>query len=190
MLREFLPQIVGQSVVNDVLRNGRRFYRPSGPSFIPVEFQGAAYRFGHSQVRPSYRANLAGDNGAAFFGMIFDPAGEVLFDVGSMPDYGKLSGRNLEDNLAGARIAVDVHKRNPADSVLWKQSTDDEPGWDSPWGRGRPGWHIECSAMSRALLGLPLDIHGGGPDLKFPHHENEIAQTEAARLAGIERAGP
>jgi len=107
-------------------------------------------------------------------------AGEVLFDVGSMPDYGRLSGRNLDDNLAGARIAVDAHKKNPADFVLWKQSSADEPGWESPWGRGRPGWHIECSAMSERYLGQVFDIHAGGLDLIFPHHENEIAQSRCA----------
>ncbi|WP_189426133.1 cysteine--tRNA ligase [Devosia pacifica] len=106
--------------------------------------------------------------------------GEVLFAVGSMPDYGRLSGRNLEENLAGARIAIDAHKKNPADFVLWKQSSAEEPGWDSPWGRGRPGWHIECSAMSERYLGQVFDIHGGGLDLIFPHHENEIAQSRCA----------
>lgn len=110
----------------------------------------------------------------------YEAAGEVLFDVGSMPDYGKLSGRNLEDNLAGARIAVDAHKKNPADFVLWKQSSAEEPGWASPWGRGRPGWHIECSAMSERYLGQVFDIHAGGLDLIFPHHENEIAQSRCA----------
>ena len=106
--------------------------------------------------------------------------GEVLFDVQSMPDYGALSGRDLSENLAGARIAVDAHKKNPADFVLWKQSSADEPGWDSPWGRGRPGWHIECSAMSERYLGEVFDIHAGGLDLIFPHHENEIAQSRCA----------
>ncbi len=106
--------------------------------------------------------------------------GEVLFDVGSMPDYGALSGRDLENNLAGARVEVDAHKKNPADFVLWKRSSDGEPGWDSPWGRGRPGWHIECSAMSARYLGDVFDIHGGGLDLIFPHHENEIAQSRCA----------
>ena len=110
----------------------------------------------------------------------YDANGEVLFDVKSMPDYGQLSGRNLEDNLAGARIAVEQHKKNPADFVLWKQSSNNEPGWDSPWGRGRPGWHIECSAMSERYLGQTFDIHGGGLDLIFPHHENEIAQSRCA----------
>jgi len=113
-------------------------------------------------------------------GHAYEAGSEVLFAVDSMPDYGQLSGRNLEDNLAGARIAVDAHKRNPADFVLWKLSSDDEPGWDSPWGRGRPGWHIECSAMSERYLGQTFDIHGGGLDLIFPHHENEIAQSRCA----------
>ncbi|MCW5721378.1 MAG: cysteine--tRNA ligase [Devosia sp.] len=107
-------------------------------------------------------------------------SGEVLFDTQSMPDYGQLSGRNLEDNLAGARVAVEAHKKNPGDFVLWKLSADNEPGWDSPWGRGRPGWHIECSAMSERYLGPIFDIHGGGLDLIFPHHENEIAQSRCA----------
>jgi cysteinyl-tRNA synthetase len=113
---------------------------------------------------------------------------EVLFRVGSMPDYGKLSGRNLEDNLAGARIAVDAHKESPADFVLWKESAPTEPGWDATFSAagtrtpiyGRPGWHIECSAMSEAYLGTVFDIHGGGLDLIFPHHENEIAQSRCA----------
>jgi cysteinyl-tRNA synthetase len=113
-------------------------------------------------------------------GHAYEAAGEVLFDVRSMPDYGALSGRKLDEQLAGARVAVDAHKRNPADFVLWKQSSEDEPGWDSPWGRGRPGWHIECSAMSAAYLGDVFDIHGGGLDLIFPHHENEIAQSRCA----------
>ncbi|HWA17838.1 MAG TPA: cysteine--tRNA ligase [Devosia sp.] len=128
-------------------------------------------------------------------GHAYEAAGEVLFDVKSMPDYGALSGRNLEENLAGARVAVDAHKRNPADFVLWKQSSAEEPGWDSPWGRGRPGWHIECSAMSERYLWDEVegrlsaegrmhphqfDIHAGGLDLIFPHHENEIAQSRCA----------
>ena len=110
----------------------------------------------------------------------YEAGGEVLFDTTSMADYGALSGRNLEDQLAGARIAVDAHKKHPSDFVLWKQSSSEEPGWDSPWGRGRPGWHIECSAMSAAYLGEVFDIHGGGLDLIFPHHENEIAQSRCA----------
>jgi cysteinyl-tRNA synthetase len=118
-------------------------------------------------------------------GHAYEAGGEVLFDVQSMPDYGALSGRRLEEQKAGARVAVDAHKKNPADFVLWKLSSENEPGWDSPWGRGRPGWHIECSAMSAAYLGGPdgkdvFDIHGGGLDLIFPHHENEIAQSRCA----------
>jgi cysteinyl-tRNA synthetase len=107
----------------------------------------------------------------------YEAGGEVLFDTQSMPDYGALSRRKLDEQLAGARVAVDAHKKNPADFVLWKQSSGDEPGWESPWGRGRPGWHIECSAMAAAYLGDVFDIHGGGIDLIFPHHENEIAQS-------------
>jgi cysteinyl-tRNA synthetase len=113
-------------------------------------------------------------------GHAYQAAGEVLFDTQSMPDYGALSGRKLDEQLAGARVAVDAHKKNAADFVLWKQSSADEPGWESPWGRGRPGWHIECSAMSAAYLGDVFDIHGGGLDLIFPHHENEIAQSRCA----------
>lgn len=103
--------------------------------------------------------------------------GHVLFHVPSFPAYGKLSGRNRDEQIAGARVEVSPFKRDPADFVLWKPSAPDQVGWDSPWGRGRPGWHIECSAMSEKHLGLPFDIHGGGADLKFPHHENEIAQS-------------
>ncbi len=104
----------------------------------------------------------------------------VLFNVPTMPDYGKLSGHSRDELIAGARVEVAPYKKDPADFVLWKPSTADQPGWDSPWGRGRPGWHIECSAMSEALLGETIDIHGGGHDLIFPHHENEIAQSECA----------
>ena len=103
--------------------------------------------------------------------------GHVLFDVTSMEDYGELSGRNLEDMLAGARVEVASYKRHPGDFVLWKPSTDNDPGWDSDYGRGRPGWHLECSAMIHEHLGDNIDIHGGGRDLIFPHHENERAQS-------------
>jgi cysteinyl-tRNA synthetase len=113
-------------------------------------------------------------------GHAYQAGGEVLFDTQSMPDYGALSGRRLDEQQAGARVAVDAYKKHPTDFVLWKQSSDNEPGWESPWGRGRPGWHIECSAMSDAYLGDVFDIHGGGLDLIFPHHENEIAQSRCA----------
>ena len=113
-------------------------------------------------------------------GHAYAAEGHVLFDVRSFPEYGRLSGRSVDDMIAGARVEVAPFKRDPMDFVLWKPSTDDLPGWDSPWGRGRPGWHIECSAMSAALLGDSFDIHGGGIDLQFPHHENEVAQSRCA----------
>ncbi len=103
--------------------------------------------------------------------------GDVLFSVPSFPEYGRLSGQDLEQLQAGARVEVDEHKRNPMDFVLWKMSKPGEPTWESPWGPGRPGWHIECSAMNSKHLGVHFDIHGGGSDLQFPHHENEIAQS-------------
>ena len=106
--------------------------------------------------------------------------GHVLFDVPSMPDYGQLANKGMDEQLAGARVEVAPYKRNPTDFVLWKPSSAAEPGWDSPWGRGRPGWHLECSAMSWRHLGETFDIHGGGIDLVFPHHENEIAQSRCA----------
>jgi cysteinyl-tRNA synthetase len=113
-------------------------------------------------------------------GHAYEAEGHVLFDVGSYPEYGHLSGRSTEDMIAGARVEVAPYKKNPADFVLWKPSTPGLPGWESPWGRGRPGWHIECSAMAAAELGETIDIHAGGNDLMFPHHENEIAQSTCA----------
>ncbi len=115
--------------------------------------------------------------------------GHVLFHVPSLADYGRLSGHSRDELIAGARVEVAPYKRDPADFVLWKPSAADEPGWESPWGTGRPGWHIECSAMSRVFLGRRFDIHGGGIDLVFPHHENEIAQScgahDGALMAGV-----
>ena len=113
-------------------------------------------------------------------GHAYESAGHVLFDVDSMPGYGYLSGRSMKEMLAGARIEVADYKKNPADFILWKPSDADQPGWESPWGYGRPGWHLECSAMSSKLLGNSFDIHGGGSDLIFPHHENECAQSLCA----------
>lgn len=110
-------------------------------------------------------------------GHAYEAEGHVLFRVRSYRDYGALSGRSLDDMIAGARVEVAPYKEDPMDFVLWKPSSEADPGWDSPWGRGRPGWHIECSAMSYELLGASFDIHGGGLDLQFPHHENEIAQS-------------
>ncbi|WP_281967186.1 cysteine--tRNA ligase [Roseovarius nanhaiticus] len=117
-------------------------------------------------------------------GHAYEAEGHVLFAVGSYAAYGKLSGRSIDDMIAGARVEVAPYKRNPMDFVLWKPSTEGQPGWDSPWGYGRPGWHIECSAMAYELLGESFDIHGGGNDLMFPHHENEIAQSCCAHPEG------
>ena len=113
-------------------------------------------------------------------GHAYAAEGHALFAVDSYENYGALSGRSVDDMIAGARVEIAPYKRNPMDFVLWKPSADDLPGWDSPWGRGRPGWHIECSAMAHELLGESFDIHGGGNDLTFPHHENEIAQSKCA----------
>ncbi len=119
--------------------------------------------------------------------LAYESSGDVYFAVDKLPDYGKLSHRRLEDMMAGARVEVDERKRHPMDFAMWKASKPDEPAWDSPWGKGRPGWHIECSAMSSKYLGQPFDIHGGGNDLVFPHHENEIAQSEGAKGAEFAR---
>ncbi|ORU93731.1 MAG: cysteine--tRNA ligase [Cycloclasticus sp. symbiont of Poecilosclerida sp. N] len=116
------------------------------------------------------------DKGHAYIGN----NGDAYYSVESFGDYGKLSGRELDDMQAGERVDIDINKRNPFDFVLWKSAKPDEPSWASPWGEGRPGWHIECSAMSTRCLGNHFDIHGGGMDLQFPHHENEIAQSQAA----------
>lgn len=117
-------------------------------------------------------------------GHAYAAEGHVLFSVESYKEYGALSGRSVDDMIAGARVEVAPYKRNPMDFVLWKPSSDDQPGWESPWGLGRPGWHIECSAMSYDLLGESFDIHGGGNDLMFPHHENEVAQSCCAHPEG------
>src|SRR6187200_3515137 len=121
------------------------------------------------------------DRGHAYVG----GSGDVMYSVSSFEGYGQLSGKRLEDLRAGSRVEVDEAKRDPLDFVLWKQSKPGEPHWSSPWGEGRPGWHIECSAMTYELLGADFDIHAGGMDLKFPHHENEIAQSRAATDAGF-----
>lgn len=113
-------------------------------------------------------------------GFAYEAEGHVLFSVNSFDGYGKLSRRSLDDMIAGARVEVAPYKKDPGDFVLWKPAADDEPGWESPWGRGRPGWHLECSAMTAEHLGETFDIHGGGVDLVFPHHENEIAQSTCA----------
>ncbi|MCX7961132.1 MAG: cysteine--tRNA ligase [Burkholderiales bacterium] len=131
-----------------------------------------------TQYVPQMQAMIARllDKGLAYR----TPGGDVVFSVRRFPGYGRLSGKSLEDLRAGERVEVDPDKEDPLDFVLWKRARPGEPRWPSPWGEGRPGWHIECSAMGCALLGQPFDIHGGGQDLQFPHHENEIAQSEGA----------
>jgi len=120
-------------------------------------------------------------------GLAYEAGGDVYFAVDRLPDYGKLSHRRLDEMMAGSRVEVDERKRHPMDFVLWKASKPGEPQWPSPWGPGRPGWHIECSAMCSKYLGQPFDIHGGGNDLVFPHHENEIAQSEGAKGCALAR---
>ena len=120
-------------------------------------------------------------------GHAYEAGEHVLFRVGAYAEYGKLSGRDRDEQIAGARVEVAPYKEDPADFVLWKPSSGELPGWDSPWGRGRPGWHLECSAMAREHLGATIDIHGGGQDLIFPHHENEIAQSRCAHDAPLAR---
>ncbi|MGZ9810677.1 cysteine--tRNA ligase [Pseudoroseicyclus sp. H15] len=143
-------------------------------------------------LRPTHEPRATGHIGemvAMIEGLIeaghaYEAEGHVLFSVGSYPEYGALSGRSVDDMIAGARVEVAPYKRDAMDFVLWKPSDDSLPGWESPWGRGRPGWHIECSAMSDALFGPSFDIHGGGTDLTFPHHENELAQSMCAHPDG------
>ena len=120
----------------------------------------------------------------------YEAEGHVLFDVDTFEAYGELSGRNRSELIAGARVDIASYKRNPADFVLWKPSSEDLPGWESPWGRGRPGWHIECSAMAAKHLGEVIDIHGGGQDLVFPHHENEVAQSCCANGSAPDNNNP
>ena len=115
--------------------------------------------------------------------------GDVYYRVKRFPNYGKLTNKNLDDLLIGARIEPDEAKEDPRDFALWKAATEDQTGWDAPWGKGRPGWHIECSAMSTSLLGETFDIHGGGPDLPFPHHENEIAKVKLRRVRPLFTTG-
>ena len=140
-----------------------------------------ALRPDHEPRATGYIGQMIGMiEGLVASGHAYAAKGHVLFRVRSYKEYGRLSGRTLDDMIAGARVEVAPFKEDPLDFVLWKPSSGEEPGWDSPWGRGRPGWHIECSAMSRELLGESFDIHGGGLDLQFPHHENEIAQSASA----------
>jgi len=147
-------------------------------------------------LRPTHepRATMHMDEMVAMIGQLVDrgyayvaDSGDVLYSVRKFGEYGQLSGKNIDDLEAGSRVDVDESKHDPLDFVLWKQAKPGEPAWESPWGKGRPGWHIECSAMSCGHLGETFDIHGGGMDLKFPHHENEIAQARAANGGGFAR---
>ncbi|MDD4364047.1 MAG: cysteine--tRNA ligase, partial [Atribacterota bacterium] len=151
--------------------------------YIKEYFQDADYlNIGRADVNPKATDHItdiiAFVEGLVEKGYAYAVDGDVFFEVNKFKDYGKLSKQNLEEIRAGERIDVDLRKRNPFDFVLWKKAKKDEPYWDSPWGKGRPGWHIECSVMSRKYLGDSFDIHAGGADLIFPHHENEIAQSE------------
>ena len=192
LLRRLYPKVVYARNITDVDDKINAAAREAG---VPIE----AITTGYAQAYCDDMARLGADpadltpHATAHIAQIiamcerlitgghaYAAEGHVLFDVTSFPAYGMLSGRSLEDMIAGARVEIAPYKKNPADFVLWKPSTADLPGWDSPWGRGRPGWHIECSAMAAAHLGETIDIHAGGNDLMFPHHENEIAQCTCA----------
>src|SRR6185312_2404958 len=179
-LRDFPDLPLNEAIANVTRKTADQFHKDVATlGTLPPTFEPRATEF--VQPRADGKADMISRIQSLIErGHAYEPAGEVLFDTGSLPDYGQLSKRNLDEQQAGVRIAVDAHKKNPGDFVLWKLSSPEEPGWDSPWGRGRPGWHIECSAMSAAYLGEVFDIHGGGLDLIFPHHENEIAQSRCA----------
>ncbi|PPS09006.1 hypothetical protein GOBAR_AA11635 [Gossypium barbadense] len=177
-----------QFVVYNTMTQQKEVFKPKTPGKVRMYVCGVtAYDFshlGHARAAVSfdvlyrYLKHLGYEIINKDFGYVVD--GDVFFAVDKFPNYGKLSGQKLENNRAGERVAVDSRKRNPSDFALWKAATPGEPSWDSPWGPGRPGWHIECSAMSAHYLSFKFDIHGGGLDLIFPHHENEIAQSCAA----------
>jgi cysteinyl-tRNA synthetase len=190
-LRDFGAEIeAGRVTLNEAIRrvtektNDQYQKDVTALGCLPPTFQPRATEF--VQPRPDGKADMISlIRSLIERGHAYEAAGEVLFDTASMPEYGQLSKRPLDEQQAGARVAVDVHKKSPGDFVLWKLSSPEEPGWESPWGRGRPGWHIECSAMSAAYLGEVFDIHGGGLDLIFPHHENEIAQSRCAHGTAV-----
>ncbi len=160
-----------------------RFIRAMHEDFAALAIQPPDHEPRATEHVPGIIALIARliDRGFAYVGA----SGDVLYSVARFPRYGQLSGKRLADLRAGARVEIDAGKRDPLDFVLWKAAKPDEPSWPSPWGAGRPGWHIECSAMATALLGTHFDLHGGGMDLKFPHHENEIAQSCAAHEGGF-----
>lgn len=189
VLREIYPRVTYVSNITDVDDKIMEAARQSGEAIdvITRRYEGiynddmAALGVMKPDIQPRATEHI-GEMIAQIEALIarnhaYAAQGHALFHVPSFPAYGGLSGRSRDDQIAGARVEVSPFKKDPADFVLWKPSADDQPGWDSPWGRGRPGWHIECSAMAEKHLGLPFDIHGGGADLKFPHHENEIAQS-------------
>ncbi len=192
LLSRHYPQVIYARNITDVDDKINAAAAASGePIRILAERYAAAYRADMAQLNalPPTIEPWATEHIAQMIVLIeclierghaYAAEGHVLFHVPSMADYGKLSGRNREDMIAGARVEVAPYKRDPADFVLWKPSTAAQPGWDSPWGFGRPGWHIECTAMINTHLGPSIEIHGGGQDLIFPHHENEIAQGEGA----------
>jgi cysteinyl-tRNA synthetase len=157
----------------DALGSLRPTHEPRATEFIGDKKEDGSWSgmIGMIETLTNLKSDVTGEPFA------YEEQRHVLFDVRAYSDYGKLSGRSIDDMIAGARVEIAPYKRNPMDFVLWKPSTPEEPGWESPWGRGRPGWHIECSAMAHELLGESFDIHGGGIDLQFPHHENEIAQS-------------
>ena len=192
VLRELYPQVTYVRNITDIddKINKAAAEQSVDISVITEKFTKAYHEdLGALGVQPPSHEPKVTDNLDAIVEMIeslidkehaYEAEGHVLFSVSSFQDYGKLSGRDPEELLAGARVDVAPYKKDPGDFVLWKPSSEEQPGWDSPWGRGRPGWHIECSAMSARHLGKTIDIHGGGHDLVFPHHENEIAQSTCA----------
>ena len=199
VLRQLYPQVVYARNITDIddKINAKAADEGVGIAEISQRFH-AKYRDDIAQIgvlppdiEPFATAHMA-EMQAMMVGLIdsghaYAAEGHVLFDVTKDGEYGALSGRSAEDMLAGARVEVAPYKKNPGDFVLWKPSTDAQPGWDSVWGRGRPGWHIECSAMIEKHLGETIDIHGGGADLQFPHHENEAAQSRCAHAAPLAR---
>lgn len=180
---------IDDKIINRANENGEDFSELTGRFITAMHEDAAELGVLPPNEEPKATASMPGiiamvqtliDKGYAYTAQTEQGNGDVYYDVSAFEGYGKLSGKKLEDLRAGERVAVDERKDDPLDFVLWKAAKPGEPSWDSPWGKGRPGWHIECSAMSTCCLGNHFDIHGGGQDLQFPHHENEIAQSEAA----------
>jgi cysteinyl-tRNA synthetase len=176
---------IDDKIINRAIENGEPFTELTERFITAMHEDAAALRVLPPDEEP--RATLHMEQIIAMIGTLVENGyayaaanGDVYYDVSKFASYGQLSGKHLEDLRVGARVEIGEAKDDPLDFVLWKAAKPNEPAWDSPWGRGRPGWHIECSAMSTHCLGDHFDIHGGGQDLQFPHHENEIAQSEAA----------